>query len=169
MDYEKSNPGLFESLIDKGEEEDIAALCYTSGTTGDYPKGALMSHRSLIMNMKNFCKYYPLTANDVYVSSASPAWLAEQWFGLTCHLLTGLQIAFPESASTLMADLRDIGPTIIFFPTRIWEQIASNIKRTHDTSWWQRRSFNLLFQLGRNMKKSQIRIDYGRHNGFLQI
>ena len=154
MDYEKSNPGLFESLIDKGEEEDIAALCYTSGTTGDYPKGALMSHRSLIMNMKNFGKYYPLTPSDVYVSSASPAWLAEQWFGLTCHLLTGLQIAFPESASTLMADLRDIGPTIIFFPTRIWEQIASNIKAgLNDTSWWQRRSFNLLFQLGKKYEE----------------
>lgn len=115
-----------------------------------------MSHRSLITNMNNFIKSYPLTENDIYVSSASPAWLAEQWFGLACHLLTGIKIAFPESAGTLMADLRDIGPTIIFFPTRIWEQIASNIKAgLNDTSWWQRLGFNMSFPVGRKFEESR--------------
>lgn len=158
MEYEKSNPGFFESLIEKGEGEDIAALCYTSGTTGEFPKGALISHRSLIMNMKNFFENYPLTADDIYVSSASPAWLAEQWFGLTCHVFASLKIAFPESASTLMTDLRDIGPTIIFFPTRIWEQIASNIKAgLNDTSWWQRRSFDLFLPVGEKWEKTKYK------------
>jgi long-chain acyl-CoA synthetase len=153
-EYEKSNPSIFESLIERGVGEDIATLCYTSGTTGEFPKGALISHRSLIANMRNFVRSYPLGSEDVYVSSASPAWLAEQWFGLTCHVLTGLRIAFPESASTLMTDLRDIGPTIVFFPTRIWEQIASNIKSgLNDTSWWQRRSFELLLPLGEKCEK----------------
>ncbi len=160
LEYEKNHPGFFESLIEEGDGEDIAALCYTSGTTGEFPKGALISHRSLITNMKNFGKYYPLTGDDIYVSSASPAWLAEQWFGLTCHLLTGLQIAFPESASTLMTDLRDVGPTIIFFPTRIWEQIASSIKAgLNDTSWWQRQSFNILLPLGRKCEEIRYEND----------
>ncbi len=157
-DHDQARPGFFESRIEEGKEEDVAALCYTSGTTGDFPKGALMSHHSLITNMENFIKHYPLTTEDLYVSSASPAWLAEQWFGLTCHLLVGLKIAFPESTATLMADLRDVGPNLVFFPTRIWEQIASNIKAgLNDTSWWQRLGFNVLFPVGKRFAESRGR------------
>ncbi len=159
-EFEKSNPNLFESLIEEGEAEDIGVLCYTSGTTGQFPKAALMSHRSLITNMKNFTKCYTLTTEDIYVSSASPAWLAEQWFGITCHLLAGVQIAFPESPASLMRDLRDVGPTIIFFPTRVWENIASIIKaRLNDTSRLQRFLFDRLFPIA---KKTEEEKDLGR-------
>jgi long-chain acyl-CoA synthetase len=156
IEYEKNHPGFFESLVEKGNKEDIAALCYTSGTTGEFPKGALISHRSMITNMENFVKNCQITANDIYVSSASPTWLAEQFFGITCHLLVGEQIGFPESPATLMKDLRDIGPTIIIFPTRIWEDIASNIKLgLYDTSWWQKLLFDLLFPIGKRCEEKR--------------
>ena len=37
--YDKEHPSLFDELVDKGHGEEIAAFCYTSGTTG-LPRGA---------------------------------------------------------------------------------------------------------------------------------
>jgi len=34
-DYEKENTGVYEKHVDRGNSDDIAVLCYTSGTTGE--------------------------------------------------------------------------------------------------------------------------------------
>jgi long-chain acyl-CoA synthetase len=43
------DPGMPNSLID---EDDLLAICYTSGTTGQ-PKGATLTHRQTIANLQN--------------------------------------------------------------------------------------------------------------------
>ena len=44
--YEAEHPGVFEENIAAGKADDICAIMYTSGATGDYPKGCLHSYRS---------------------------------------------------------------------------------------------------------------------------
>ncbi|HVJ96052.1 MAG TPA: class I adenylate-forming enzyme family protein [Acidimicrobiia bacterium] len=43
------DPGMPETVID---EDDLLAICYTSGTTGQ-PKGATLTHRQVIANLQN--------------------------------------------------------------------------------------------------------------------
>lgn len=45
-------------------EDDLAAICYTSGTTGK-PKGAMISHGNLLSNAKALCETWLITEKDL--------------------------------------------------------------------------------------------------------
>ncbi|MEM7189169.1 MAG: AMP-binding protein, partial [Pseudomonadota bacterium] len=66
----------FNAFLDSGSDQfspvdvvgtELGKICYTSGTTG-HPKGAMQSHRSLIMNCALFGMMGARTEHDVIVS-----------------------------------------------------------------------------------------------------
>ncbi len=124
-DYEKNHPGLFEEKVASGNADDVCSLIYTSGTTGEVPKGAMYSFKTIRHGSECYLHLDTWLETDNMVSYLPPAWIFEQWFGLGCHLLSGSTINFPEEADTQQEDIREIGPTIIFYNPRLWERQAS--------------------------------------------
>jgi long-chain acyl-CoA synthetase len=51
----------------RGTEQDLAALVYTSGSTGE-SKGVMLTHRNLLSAADAICDYLELTADDVILS-----------------------------------------------------------------------------------------------------
>jgi long-chain acyl-CoA synthetase len=127
-EYEKTHPGIFEKNVAEGRAEDICAIIYTSGTTGDGPKGAQHTYKSLRYTSDLFYKAEKLTPKDNLVSYLPPAWITEQWLAFGCHLLSGGTVNFAESAETQEQDIREIGPTMVIYNSRLWERQAGKVQ-----------------------------------------
>jgi long-chain acyl-CoA synthetase len=139
--YAAQHPGAFENLIAQGSADDIAILSYTSGTTS-LPKGAMILHRNLIYGNQHAAAVAPSTPDDNYVSFSPPAWITEQSLGITGHLLTGFQVNFPESPATVQTDIREIAPSALLFPSRVWEGLAGLMRlRLLDSTWLNKALF----------------------------
>jgi len=142
-EYEKTHPGAFEQLVAAGQQTDIALYSYTSGTT-NLPKGAMITHRNLLYGNKHAITLTPVYPDDNYLSFSPLAWITEQSLGLAGHVITGVQVNFPESQATVQTDLREIAPSSLLFPSRIWENLASTMQmRINDSSWINRKLYQL--------------------------
>ncbi len=125
--YKEERPGLVDQFIADGSGEDIAAFCYTSGTTGT-PKAAMISHKNLLYAVRALWQYNKFLPSDDYLSYISPAWITEQMLALTGGVAVPFIINFPEKPETVQKDIRDIAPSIIFYGARLWENLASTIQ-----------------------------------------
>jgi long-chain acyl-CoA synthetase len=125
--YEAEHPGEFEENLAAGKADDVCAIVYTSGTTGQ-PKGALHSYRSLMAGASAFCRTDGLGVKDDLVSYLPPSWIAEQWLAFGCHLLSGSTINFAENAETQQDDAREIAPTAVLYNSRLWESLAGQVQ-----------------------------------------
>jgi long-chain acyl-CoA synthetase len=146
-EYAAQHPTAFEEMVAQGRGEDLALFSYTSGTTS-LPKGAMIRHRNLIYGNKHAVSVAPSYADDNYVSFSPLAWVTEQSLGVTGHLLNGFIVNFPESPETVQTDLREIAPSALLFPSRVWENLAKTMQmRVDDSSWINRKLYNLFMPI----------------------
>ncbi|MHB8908531.1 MAG: AMP-binding protein [Syntrophales bacterium] len=147
-EYEKIHPGQFERNVENTKADDVAWICTTSGTTG-FPKLAMLTHRNLISMATNLGEFDPKYDTDEFVSFLPLPWVGEQMMAVASGLLFGLTVNFPESIESAQADLREIGPHIMFSPPRVWENMCSSVQvKVMDASFLKRFVFNACVPIG---------------------
>jgi long-chain acyl-CoA synthetase len=135
------HPGYVEAEIDKGATTDIALLAYTSGTTGR-PKGVMLSHANLISAGQAFVAAEDVRVDDEWLCYLPMAWIGDALYSTTISLLVGFTGNCPENVETVQRDLRELGPTSLLAPPRIWENMLTAIQiRAADASPVKRRAF----------------------------
>uniref|UniRef100_A0A0E0F9H6 Long-chain-fatty-acid--CoA ligase n=1 Tax=Oryza meridionalis TaxID=40149 RepID=A0A0E0F9H6_9ORYZ len=106
--------------------EDIATICYTSGTTGT-PKGVVLSHGNLIANVAGsslVIKFYP---SDVYISYLPLAHIYER-VNQVSVVHYGVAIGFYQGDNLkLMDDLAALRPTVFPSVPRLYNRIYAAI------------------------------------------
>jgi long-chain acyl-CoA synthetase len=147
-DLEQREPGLYGKNVEGTRYEDMAFICYTSGTTG-FPKGAMLSFRNLLSMAANLIEVDAKAEEDEFVSFLPLAWIGEQMMCLSSALLTGFTVNFPEKPETVQENIREIGPTIMFSPPRIWENMTSTVQvKVMDASWMKRKMYDWALPVG---------------------
>ncbi len=155
-EYAKDKPAFFDNEIDGGHGKDLAIICYTSGTTG-LPKGALVAHKNLITTVRQWFEVEAWSHKDNYLSYVPPAWITEQMFGITGGLLSGATVNFPERPETLENDVREIGPSMILYNSRMWESLCSTIlTKIEDGILLKRLLFNLCLPIGYKVSETRL-------------
>jgi long-chain acyl-CoA synthetase len=150
-EYEKTHPGVFEQSIAQGKADDLGVLCYTSGTTG-LPKGAMLSHANVTHCSNVLKRIDRFSERDEYVSYISPAWALEQFVGIASGLDCAMTVSFPEEPETVQEDTRDIGPHVLFYSSRLWENLAAQIQvKIADTTRLNRLLYSLSLRMGYKM------------------
>ena len=147
-EMDRKEPGLFEDLISKGKADDTCLLFYTSGTTS-LPKGALLSHYNMLTMGQNLMRVDPYFESDDFVSYLPFAWIGEQMMSISCGILAGFTLNFPEEPETAQENIREIGPHMMFAPPRIYEQMVRNVQVKYlDASFSKRTAYELAMKIG---------------------
>ena len=131
--------------------DDTCVMLYTSGTTGK-PKGVVLSNRNIIETARNTCAFDRLTEAEEVLAYLPMAWVGDFIFSVGQAYWAGFTVNCPESAQTMMTDLREIGPTYFFAPPRVFEgQLTSVMIRMEDAGRIKRGLFHHAMNLARRI------------------
>jgi long-chain acyl-CoA synthetase len=124
--YDAAHAGFYDGEVAKGNVLDVAAMFFTSGTTGN-AKGVVHTHFTLLDRAAAGQAFDKLTEREEVLAYMPPAWIGQNIFSYAQWLSCGYIVNCPESASTVMIDLKEIGPTYYFAPPRIFEGLLTSV------------------------------------------
>src|SRR5262249_24892402 len=89
------HPGDFDEEVAAGAGDDVAIICYPSGTPGR-PRGAMLSHRNLIATAQNAVRREGLRESDEVVAYLPMAWIGDHMFSFGQSIVAGFTTNCPE-------------------------------------------------------------------------
>src|SRR5690625_1282854 len=147
---------FFTTKTERSLGDDVAIIAYSAATTGP-PKGAMLTHTNLISAAKNLEEIDRIESKDDYLSFLPLAWIHEQVITVTLPLIKGSVINFPERPSTVLSDLREIGPHTLLAPPRVYQTIMSNFTtRIQGATWFKRKVFDTFQKYGKKFAQSKL-------------
>jgi len=153
---DKEQPELFRQCVSEGSGDDLAVFLYSSGTTGK-PKAAMVTQEALIGMARAVNEVDRYKENEEYLSFLPIAWIAEQLFGVACSLYYCLRTNFPEEPETVQDNIREIGPQVVFFGPRLWENLIRMIQvKIEDSGFLQRICYRTALSIGKKRAQSTM-------------
>lgn len=142
--------------------EDIALICYTSGTTGR-PKGVMLTHKNIAANIEGFKNYeYAVHHSDIYVSYLPLSHVYER-VGEYLIMSGGGSIGFFRGViKELVSDIESLKPTAFPAVPRVLNLIYDKVMNEVSQSWFKR----YLFKLAISAKEREISRGIIRRDGF---
>jgi len=149
--HDTSNARLFDDEVASCQPHDVAAMFFTSGTTGN-PKGVVHTHHTLLDRAIAGKSFDKLTSQEEVLAYMPLAWIGQNIFSYAQWLACGYVVNCPESAATVMIDLKEIGPTYYFAPPRIFEGLLTNVMiRMEDASRIKRSVFHFFMDVAKRV------------------
>jgi long-chain acyl-CoA synthetase len=142
---------VMNARIDALTYDHTCVMLYTSGTTGK-PKGVVLSNRNIIETSRASSEFDHLKQQENILAYLPMAWVGDYIFSMGQAFWTGFCVNCPESADTMMTDLREIGPSYYFAPPRVFETQLTNVMiRMEDAAPLKRRMFKYFMDHARRV------------------
>ena len=149
--FNAQQPRFFDEQVALGQPGDVAAMFFTSGTTGN-PKGVVHTHFTLIDRARAGAEFDKLGPAEEVLAYLPPAWIGQNIFSYAQWLVCGYVVNCPESASTVTIDLKEIGPTYYFAPPRVFEGLLTTVMiRMEDAGRLKKWLFHRCMDLARRV------------------
>ncbi|MEY3451198.1 MAG: hypothetical protein RL711_1024 [Bacteroidota bacterium] len=156
IEFNKQNSGFVKSEIEKGQQADVAAMFFTSGTTGN-PKGVVHTHYSLLNRAQAGASFDKLNSKEEVLAYLPPAWIGQNIFSYAQWLSCGYVVNCPESAATVSIDLREVGPTYYFAPPRVFEGLLTSVMiRMEDAGAIKRKMFHSFMNVAKRVGPAKM-------------
>ena len=143
--------GFFAEQVGQNKPSDVAAMFFTSGTTGN-PKGVVHTHDSLFNRARAGADFDKLGPNEEVLAYLPPAWIGQNIFSYAQWLACGYVVNCPESSATVSIDLKEIGPTYYFAPPRVFEGLLTSVMiRMEDAGSIKRNMFHAFMNVAKRV------------------
>jgi long-chain acyl-CoA synthetase len=147
----RSRDGDLDRMIAAGRGGDTCVILYTSGTTGR-PKGVVLTNDNIIRTARASAEFDSLRPDDQVLAYLPMAWVGDFIFSMGQAYVTGFCVCCPESAATMHADLREIGPSYFFAPPRVFETMLTGVMiRMEDAGKLKKWLFDRFMPLARRV------------------
>jgi long-chain acyl-CoA synthetase len=126
---------IFEKYegIDRVElnEEDLAEILFTSGTTGS-PKGVMLTHKNIMSDLEGLYQIIDVDENDVFFSILPLHHVYECTGGFLAPIYVGASVAYASSLrpNVMLEEMREIKPTVWLTVPLVLEKIYRKILKT---------------------------------------
>jgi len=129
-------------------ETHLAAIVYTSGTTGK-PKGVMLTHRNIISNIKAVLARVDVRASDVFLSFLPLSHTFERTIGYYLPLAAGGCVVYARSPALIAEDLKMARPTVLVSVPRIYERFYAKLQeKLGQSSGFKQSLFRAAQQVG---------------------
>ena len=146
-----SQPAFFRNQVEQAQPDDVAAMFFTSGTTGN-PKGVVHTHHTLLDRAEAGAEFDKLTSHEEVLAYLPPAWIGQNIFSYAQWLCCGYVVNCPENASTVTIDLKEVGPTYYFAPPRVFEGLLTSVMiRMEDAGLLKRKLFHFFMDVAKRV------------------
>lgn len=108
------------------QASDVAAIVYTSGTTGK-PKGVMLTHANVMADVGAFVERLDPNENDRFLSFLPLSHTFERTVGYYLSIACGARTSYARSAALLMQDMQTEKPTILVCVPRIYERAHAKV------------------------------------------
>ena len=126
-EYLAAHPGCYTEAVAAGSGDDPALILFTSGVEV-HPKALVLRHRHVINVAEYVAEAEKVTEADE-VLSFMPIFLPTNLLcGYILSHVTGMCLSCPENAETVMENLREVSPSVLFAPPHVYKQIRATIR-----------------------------------------
>ncbi|MDX1669399.1 MAG: AMP-binding protein, partial [Limnobacter sp.] len=136
------------------EENTLATICYTSGTSGR-PKGVMLSHKNVLANVNSCFQLDIAVPDDTFLSFLPMSHMFERTGGYYLPLRVGAKVVYARGINQLPDDLATQAPTVLFAVPRIFEKFYGRIQASVKDSGFKRRAFEKLVSVGWRMEQGK--------------
>jgi long-chain acyl-CoA synthetase len=88
----------------------------------------MLTHANALEAARIVLKAEDIRVDDDWLAYLPMAWVGDAFYTLVLSLVVGFCANCPESPETVQRDLRELGPTTVLAPPRIWENMLTGVQ-----------------------------------------